>query len=121
MGGVRFDKIRPFDITWTNEDIRLIIEKRISYFSQGKMTLDRLIKDSQIVEDVISLSNHSPRYIFRLLSYIYDCQTEIKNDSDTLEVEAIKRGENIYCSNFDWYAIYPTRTTGKGNIITNIN
>ncbi len=120
-GGVRFDKIKPFDITWTNEDIRLIIEKRINYFSNGKITLNRLIKDSKIVEDVISLSNHSPRYIFRLLSYIYDCQAEIKNDSDTLEVEAIERGENIYCSNFDWYAIYPTRTIGKGNIITNIN
>ncbi len=119
--GVRFDKIKPNDITWSNEDIRAIIEKRIKYFSKGQVTLDSLIKDKEIIEEVINLSNHSPRYIFRLLSYIYDCQSEINQSSDSFEIEAIQKGENIYCSSFDWYAIYPTRTSGKVNIITNIN
>ena len=31
--GVRFDKFRPIDVTWTNEEISEIINKRIEYFS----------------------------------------------------------------------------------------
>lgn len=119
--GVRFDKIKPIDITWSNEEIKEILEKRISFFSDGKITLDVLINNQEKITEIITLSNHSPRYIFRLLSYIYDCQSETNNKAQTFQFDVIDKGEKIYCLNFDYYAIYPTKTAGKENVINNIN
>lgn len=119
--GVRFDKIKPIDITWSDEEIKEILEKRICFFSGGQITLDKLIKNQAKIEEIITLSNHSPRYIFRLLSYIYDCQSEINNKAQSFQLNVIDEGEKIYCQSFDYYAIYPTKTAGKENVINNIN
>ena len=53
--GVRFDKIKPVDITWNNEDIKKIVEKRISYFSEGKVTLSTLISDQTKIDYLSNL------------------------------------------------------------------
>ena len=65
--GVRFDKIKPIDITWQNNNLREILNSRTKYFSNGKKTINDIILSDAKINEIISLSNFSPRYLFRQL------------------------------------------------------
>ena len=119
--GVRFDKIKPIDITWQMDNLKEILDKRIGYFSGGKKKISDIVLSDNKLNDIISLSNNSPRYLFRQLSYIYDQQAEINKDSKVLTDEAIDKGQLVYSKSFEYYAIYPTKRGSKEDILTNIN
>ena len=119
--GVRFDKIKPIDITWQIENLKEILNTRTKYFSNGKKTISDIILSDSKINDVIALSNNSPRYLFRQLSYIYDQQAEINSQSKVLSEEAIEKGQLVYSKGFEYYAIYPTKRGSKEDILTNIN
>lgn len=119
--GVRFDKIKPIDITWQTGNIKEILNKRIQYFSNGKKDINEVITSESKLNEIISLSSNSPRYLFRQLSYIYDQQAEINNQATVLTEEAIEKGQLVYAKSFEYYAIYPTKRGSKEDILTNIN
>lgn len=119
--GVRFDKIKPIDITWQTDNLKIILDKRINYFSGGKKNIKDIVLSDSKLNDIISLSNNSPRYLFRQLSYIYDQQAEINAKSKVLTNEAIDKGQLVYSKSFEYYAIYPSKRGSKEDIHTNIN
>jgi hypothetical protein len=119
--GVRFDKIKPIDITWQTDHLKEILDKRIGYFSAGKKKIKDIILSDNKLNEIIALSNNSPRYLFRQLSYIYDQQAEISTNSKVLTDEAIDKGQLVYSRSFEYYAIYPTKRGSKEDILTNIN
>ncbi len=119
--GVRFDKIKPIDITWQTDNLKTILNKRIEYFSEGKKSISDIILNDNKLNEIIELSNKSPRYLFRQLSYLYDQQSEINKNSKVLTDEAIEKGQLIYAKSFEYYAIYPTKRGSKEDILTNIN
>jgi len=119
--GVRFDKIKPIDITWQTDNLKDILDKRIGYFSGGKKKIKDIVLSDNKLNEIISLSNNSPRYLFRQLSYIYDQQAEISTNSKVLTDEAIDKGQLVYSKSFEYYAIYPTKRGSKEDILTNIN
>lgn len=119
--GVRFDKIKPIDITWKTENLKNILNKRINYFSDNKKNTSNIILSDDKLNEIINLSNNSPRYLFRQLSYIYDQQAELNNNSKILTDEAIIKGQLVYARSFEYYAIYPSRRGAKEDILTNIN
>jgi hypothetical protein len=41
--GVRFDKIKPIDVTWQTDNLKTILNKRIQYFSGGKKSINDII------------------------------------------------------------------------------
>jgi hypothetical protein len=119
--GVRFDKIKPINITWQTNNLKEIINARIKYFSKEQKTLTNIIIEDEKINEIIALSNNSPRFLFRQLSYIYDQQAEIDSNSNFLSNEAIEKGQLVYAKSFEYYAIYPTRRGSKDDILTNIN
>lgn len=119
--GVRFDKIKPVDITWTSDDLKNILEKRVKFFSAGKRSIVDIVPDASKLQDIISLSSFSPRYLFRQLSFIYDQQSELDITSITFSDSAIDKGQMTYCHSFDYYAIYPSKRGAKNDILRNIN
>ncbi len=119
--GVRFDKIKPIDITWQSANLKDILNSRTKYFSNGKKTINDIILSDSKINEIIALSNFSPRYLFRQLSYIYDQQAEINSQSRVLSDEAIEKGQIVYSKGFEYYAIYPTKRGSKEDILTNIN
>lgn len=119
--GVRFDKIKPLDITWSKENIKNILDKRFAYFSDNTIKHDVLIKDTHDYEDIIDLASYSPRYLFRLLSVIYDQQNNINHDATYFERDSIKEGMKIFSTNFEFYAAFPGKRGTKEDIVTNIN
>lgn len=119
--GVRFDKIKPIDITWQTDNLREILNKRIRFFSGDKKVINDIILSDNKLNEIITLSNNSPRYLFRQLSYIYDQQAEINKVSKGLTDEAIDKGQLVFSKSFEYYAIYPTKRGAKEDILTNIN
>ncbi|MBU2912440.1 ATP-binding protein [Reichenbachiella agariperforans] len=118
--GVRFDKIKPFNINWSHEKLKEILSKRIEHFSNRKVSLKDIFSESDINE-LIELSDSSPRYLFRQLSVIYDTQNNIDSEADTISKQAIQEGQLSYCRDFEFYAVFPSKKGSKEDILVNVN
>ncbi|MCB2409746.1 hypothetical protein [Hymenobacter lucidus] len=120
--GVRFDKIKPVDITWNSDELKGILNKRVKYFSNSSKSISDLITDDQSIDSIINLASNSPRHMFRILSYIYDVQSNDTNvNTLSFSKEAIKGGQSIYASSFDFYSIYPTSRGSSKDIMLIVN
>ncbi len=119
--GVRFDKFKPIDITWTSEDISRILQKRLDHFAISKpYKVDALFETSGELNSLIELANKSPRDLINLFSTIYDEQS-IKNfDSNSFETKCINDAKIRFCKDYDYYSIFPSKR-GKEDIKSVIN
>ena len=118
--GVRFDKIKPFNINWSYAKLKEILSKRIEHFSNRKVNLDDIFSESDINE-LIELSDNSPRYLFRQLSVIYDAQNNINSKANNISQQAIQDGQLTYCKDFEFYAVFPSKKGSKEDILVNVN
>lgn len=118
--GVRFDKIKPFNINWSYKKLKEILTKRIEHFSNRKVSLKDIFSESDINE-LIELSDNSPRYLFRQLSVIYDTQNNIDPEANTISKQAIQEGQLTYCRDFEFYAVFPSKKGSKEDILVNVN
>jgi len=119
--GVRFDKFKPVDITWLNDDIKNILQNRLNHFAvSNPYNMNRLIPQSQI-DPIIDLAYKSPRDLIRLLSTIYDEQENSDNSSKSFTIENIHKGTLKFCSNYDYYSIFPSKRGTREDIVSIIN
>lgn len=119
---VRFDKIIPIDVTWTNAELEQIINTRLSYFSSKKLAtikLEEIVEESKSLEEIIVLSNKSPRDLLRLISFIYYEQANIDNRSPLLSTLAARKGILKFISDYDYYSIYPQKGF-KDDVLKNL-
>lgn len=119
--GVRFDKFRPIDVTWTNEEISQIINRRIKYFSDTPRQLEDYLVDAAEKDKIIGLANSSPRDLFHLLSTIYDEQSLIDANANFFSREAIDKGKLKFCKDYEYYALFPSNRNSKEDVFRNIN
>lgn len=119
--GVRFDKFRPIDVTWTNEEITEIINRRIKYFSDKPKILEDYLVDTSEKNNIINLANSSPRDLFHLLSTIYDEQSIIDSEVTFFSSEAINNGKIKFCKEYEYYALFPSNRNSKEDVFRNIN
>lgn len=121
--GVRFDKFKVIDIRWRPEELVSLIDKRLYYYSIDKtkpITLSSLVPNSTIREELIRISDCSPRSLITLLSYIFN------EESQTSEIvsfsnDAISKGVMSFCKNFDYMSLQPSRTGKGGDLVDWIN
>lgn len=119
--GVRFDKFRPIDVTWTSQEIIEIINKRISFFSNKAKNIQDLLVDSNEKDGIIMLANYSPRDLFHLFANIYDEQSVIDSSSSYFSREAINNGKLKFCKEYEYYALFPSNRNSKDDVFRNIN
>lgn len=119
--GVRFDKFRPIDVTWTNEEVSEIINRRIKYFSDSPKKLEDYLSDVDEKDKIIKLANSSPRDLFHLLSTIYDEQSLINSNVAIFSNEAINQGKLRFCKDYEYYALFPSNRNSKEDVFRNIN
>ena len=113
--GVRFDKFKEVDIRWRNDELEMLLNKRLKYFSIDKnieVSLYTLVPNKLDRDLILELSDHSPRSLLNLCGYILDEEYD-KNDIEVFSSEALSRGTNVYCKKFDYVSAQPSRT-GKG-------
>lgn len=118
--GVRFDKIKPFNINWNDQQLEEILNKRTLFFSSNKIRAKDIFIDNSISK-IVDLSDSSPRYLFRQLSVIYDTQNNINSKVDKISKEAVSKGQKIYSKDFEFYAVFPSKKGSKEDILVNIN
>ncbi|WP_140486247.1 ATP-binding protein [Flavobacterium sp. GSA192] len=119
--GVRFDKFRPIDVTWTSDEIIEIINKRIGFFSDKTNNIQDLLVDSNEKDGIIKLANNSPRDLFHLFANIYDEQSVIDSNSTYFSREAINSGKLKFCKEYEYYALFPSNRNSKDDVFRNIN
>lgn len=119
--GVRFDKFRPIDVTWTSEEIIEIINKRIGFFSDKTNNIQDLLIDANEKDGIIKLANNSPRDLFHLFANIYDEQSVIDSNSTYFSREAINNGKLKFCKEYEYYALFPSNRNSKDDVFRNIN
>ncbi|MGN0379033.1 MAG: P-loop ATPase, Sll1717 family [Butyrivibrio sp.] len=104
---VRFDKARPIDINWSQDELRKILTRRLSFFSEHKVKVEEIFLDSKKLDRVIELANGSPRQLTMLLAKIYEEQSKMDGNVKKFSDEAVKRGMNSFCQNFEYELFYP--------------
>lgn len=107
---VRFDKARPIDIDWSKEELKKILSRRLSFFSEHKVKVEDIFMDSSKIDTVIELANGSPRQLTMLLAKIYEEQSKIDGNVKKFSDEAVKQGMNNFCQNFEYELFYPKLT-----------
>jgi hypothetical protein len=119
--GVRFDKIKPIEVSWMEEDIQQILNKRLLHFSNNQVRSDNIIDDLSDIKRITQLANKSPRDLIHVLSSIYNEQDLADNNSNSLTSPNIRKGMLTFCKNYDFYSLFPTKRGTKGDVIRNIN
>jgi hypothetical protein len=119
--GVRFDKFKPVDVTWTDKELKAIIDDRLKYFSNQKIDLKRLLPDISCLDRLIKLAYKSPRHLIMLLSRIYDEQEMINSGSSLFSTEAIEKGILTFSKSFDFPTLYPGVASRKDYIVKVVN
>ncbi len=114
--GVRFDKIKPLDVNWTEYELIDIMKKRILYFSNGNTTLDSIFQDKNNISLIANLANKSPRDFLHLMSNIYDQQSNINSKSNIFTNQAVSQGINNFLRTYDFYSLYPAQKGTKQDI-----
>ena len=121
LKGVRFDKFKPIDVTWSINDISEILEKRLNYFHSNNKGVKEITDRQEILGDLYDLSNNSPRDLIRLFSTIYDEQSIDAPTSNILTLRSVRLGKEKFAKEYDYYSLFPSTKSKKENVINNIN
>ena len=106
--GVRFDKIKLIDITWDQDDLIKILQKRLDYFSQlGVAVMHNLFDDIGALDRILILANNSPRDLIRIISTIYDEQQNLNFKAKSLSRLSVERGIARFIINYDYDSFFP--------------
>ncbi len=120
--GVRYDKFKPIDISWSVNEIEQIVQKRLNYFSiEEQIQFRDLVRKGKEVFYLIDLANRSPRDVIRLLSHIYDEQSMRDESVANFSSQNISRGKLKFAKNYDYNSLFPSRKGSKEDIHLNIN
>lgn len=118
--GVRFDKFKEIDIRWRKEELIEVINKRLEYYSEDKsspVTFQSLFPNVQDQNNILTISDNSPRALITLLSYIQSEESD-DNSITSFSDKAVYNGCMVYCKKFDYVSLQPSRT-GKGSDLIN--
>jgi len=119
--GIRFDKFKPIDVSWTSEEITQILNERIKYFGETTKQAEKLLEDNNELVKLIELSNNSPRDLLHLFGSIYDEQTLVDISSKFLSIQSINKGKMKFCKEYEYYALFPSKRNSKEDVFRNIN
>lgn len=115
--GVRFDKFQDIDISWRDDELEYIIDKRLLYYSINKevpVTLQSLIPFENDRKTILTLAGGSPRSIISLMNRLYDEEmgNSVSNDVViSFSSTTISKGLIEFCKRFDYESLQPSRTS----------
>lgn len=101
---VRLDKIRNFTMTWTPQELRYMIDRRLSAYSSGAVKdLNMIVVDSykdKIYDLIIEYSTSAPREMVQILDSIFreHARHSTAEDGAVIHESSIDRGLDDYCS-----------------------
>lgn len=119
--GVRFDKFQPIDVTWNVDDLKLILNKRVKYFSNSNFTINDILEANSSIDGILQLAFRSPRDMIHIFSHIYQEQDSIDSSSRQFSNKAVEKGKLKFCKDYDYYSVYPSKRGSKADVTINVN
>ena len=121
---VRLDKIANANITWNLENLRAMIDARMGFYSEGKLSFKDILQDGvdpdTTFNELVRLSINSPRELIRLLDTIVR-EHDARGDEAAalLDQESLDIGQDKYAVDTidGWFAEKPLQQVlrlGKG-------
>lgn len=116
---VRWDKIPNGNIKWNEEYLSQLIDKRIQYFSEGKIQSLSEICDSNfnvniMTNDLIQLSESSPRNLVTLMDSVLSEHIQLH------QINITKLNMNSFSLGMDSYSISALRNLGVDKAVEQI-
>lgn len=119
---VRFDKFQPIDITWTRDEIFLMLERRIKFFSANKeIKFSDIVREQDLRDMIIDLAAKSPRNLLLLLQIIYEEQSNLDVKASYLHQEAIQNGMLKFVKTYNYSLLHSSNAKGANSIETAVN
>jgi len=115
---VRFDKFKEIDISWKLKDMKPLMDKRVMYFTGNTKYFENLFENTSDMDQVIAISNKSPRDLISCMSDIYDYQST-NQESEYFESSNVSKGLIKFAKRYDYLSLYPSRT-GKNKDVTSV-
>lgn len=118
---VRTQKLNCPVLSWSDEDLIMACERRMSVFSNEKVTTMAQIYNEDVDEDIIKqlfeLCNRNPRDLWHIMNKISLSQYKKNSSSVTITRSAISDGIAEFVRNFNFYEYYPKRSNARANSI----
>ena len=99
---IRLDRIENFSLSWRKQQIRDMINKRLSVLSDYRInSLSQILDcDESILNSIMLFSNNSPRDMINILKCIFDIQINRANDISSIpSKQEIMEGIDKFCEN----------------------
>ncbi|MDY4376918.1 hypothetical protein SOV92_03495 [Pectobacterium brasiliense] len=97
---IRLDKIAHANISWDDSELKEMLDKRMSFFSEGKMKFDDILDINGNKDDatnqLISISVKSPRELIKLCDIIFR-EHDANNFDGGINEESLNSGIDKYC------------------------
>ena len=124
--GVRFDKFQDIDISWREEELEQIIDKRLQFYSINKevsVTLKSLVPFDNDRKAILNLAGGSPRSLISLMSRLYDEESGVGGEGtiSSFAPATIARGLVEFCKRFDYESQQPSKVSDKNNYYSWLN
>jgi hypothetical protein len=99
---IRRDRIEIYELNWSRDQIRQMINKRLQVFSDNKInSLDKILDcHSSLVDSIFVFSDNSPRDLINIMKAIFDTHINIIEDIGLIPAEEnILQGIDKFCEN----------------------
>lgn len=113
---VRSQKYFCPNIRWDNDTLKRVLNRRVSVFSNGKLTEYRVMftdPDGSEVDELFSLANGVPRDLWHLLNKVFEEQYRSNPRSKTLTDKAISTAKTRFVTEFNYYEYYPRKANAR--------
>lgn len=106
-------------LTWTEIDLKRVINTRLSAYSNGQVTDLNSIFDAEVsekeIQQILYLSNSNPRNLWHIFSTIFKNQYSMNPHSNKIQKEVIKKSLIDFVVDFNYYEYYPKKTNSRSN------
>lgn len=104
-----------YNISWNQEQLKKVLNQRLSVFSKGMVTDYKKLFSTMDIEDIFVLCNSNPRDLWDILDNIFRAQYEIDASCKKIYEEAVRKGLNDFVRNFHFYEYYPRKKKARKN------
>ena len=106
-------------LSWPEYNLRNVLNKRLSIFSDHSLTdFNNLFDDdvnSESINEILYLSNGNPRDLWHIFNCIFQSQYSMNPNAKMISSAAIKMGLDDFVTHFNFYEYYPKKPNAKAN------
>jgi len=117
ISNIRTQKISCQPLSWTSNELKEAAGKRLSAFSDSKVSkLEDIFDESSYgaIDELVLMCNENPRDLWHLLNKSMVSQFEI-NSSSKITVEALHSGIEKFVREFNYYEYYPRKANARAD------